>query len=103
MAIEIPMAVQVRRACKVFVGGRCQFNVVSLRLKQEMVSDSADVQLSVYADKSGVPDFDSKIAESILSGIIRPDSDSDIAFTFPPKEDPPPAETFLYQLIILIG
>ncbi len=59
-----------------------QFNVVSLRLKQEMVSDSADVQLSVYADKSGVPDFDSKIAESILSGIIRPDSDSDIAFTF---------------------
>ena len=59
-----------------------QFNVISLRLKQEVVSDSADVQLSVYADKSGVPDFDSKIAESILNGIIRPDSDSDIAFTF---------------------
>ncbi len=59
-----------------------EFNTVTLKLKQELVSDIASLALVVYSDLNGLPDFDMLIAESQLTGMIRPDPDSDIAFTF---------------------
>lgn len=59
-----------------------EFNTVVLRLRQELVSDSADLRLSVYPDDDGLPDFDELIAKAELKNIINPDPNLDIAFVF---------------------
>lgn len=59
-----------------------EFNVVTLKLKQELAADSAILKLAVYPDLNGLPDFGALIGEAQLTDMFGPDSDSDIAFTF---------------------
>jgi len=59
-----------------------EFNTVVLRLRQEVASDSADIQLSVYPDLNNRPDFDSLIADTQLKGMYKPDPNLGIAFIF---------------------
>lgn len=59
-----------------------EFNMVTLKLKQETVSDIANLSLAVYPDLNGLPDFSRLIAEVQLTGMLNPDPNSDITFTF---------------------
>ncbi|MBI3046029.1 MAG: lamin tail domain-containing protein [Candidatus Harrisonbacteria bacterium] len=64
------------------VVGDFDFNTVVLRLKQETVSDTADVRLSIYPDNGGLPDFDFLLAEKTILNLINPDSGADLSFNF---------------------
>jgi hypothetical protein len=58
-----------------------QFNVLVLRLWKEF-GDGADMQISAYSDLNNSPNFNSLIASSSIKGVIDPDKNSDIAFSF---------------------
>lgn len=59
-----------------------QFDKVSLRIKQSLVSDSANLKLSVYPDDNNQPDFNSVVISSVISNLYNPDSNSDLTFHF---------------------
>ena len=59
-----------------------QFNVLTLRLWHEYGADYADMELFVYPDIGGSPDFNSLIASSSIKNLLYPDKNSDIAFSF---------------------
>ena len=58
------------------------FDVVSVRVRQEMVNDYVWLRLSVLADSGGAPDFANEIAHANSSSIFRPPPDMDLTFTF---------------------
>jgi len=61
-----------------------QFNNVVLKIKQNQANDSANLELSVYADNgANSPDFNNQpIGESIISNVYNLDGSQDVAFVF---------------------
>lgn len=77
-----------------------EFNTVVLRLRQEVISDAADLQLLVYPDLDGLPDFDELIGEANLKDIFNPDPNLDIVFTF--DESIPLTGGDIYWLVLRV-
>ena len=59
-----------------------QFDKASLRVKQTLFNDNANLKLSVYSDSNNQPDFSSALSSSVISNISNPDSNSDLTFHF---------------------
>ncbi len=59
-----------------------QFNIVTVRVRQTIVNDTADLRLSVYADANNKPDFNVLLARAELKYIYNPDPNADVTFTF---------------------
>lgn len=60
-----------------------QFNKVVLKLWHYRVSDISDLRLRVYEDNSGLPDYSKPfLGETIVAGLLNPDINSEIAFSF---------------------